>query len=349
MAHIFKSFLRTDWVNMDTVSVVVEKNTNKAVKEVIQLLDELFAGNEHRVIQVDARNIRDNEKMGMLVGYSLYRFRNIDSFSFRSVKIDLPFLGNVEINESYRELFAKLRRKGGNWEVYANLKDIDWSIINSIINEETDAMVSRLRVIQKKYELHQEKIANPLPKLKDFRHRWNFHIRQYDLLSLYKSCFNEVDQILAPASCYNPNPSFQRELVWNEEKKQAFIHSILDEIPIGSFYVNRTKTYDPVFTLGEGFGGLVWDGKQRLHALHDFILGKYSVLVNGNPMYYHDNPGFFMLKFSSCSITTYESNFDTLREIIEAYVVINSAQVKHTDEDLKKAINYLKQQGQPSN
>lgn len=347
MAHIFESFLKKDWTSIDTVSLVVEKNTKKAINETIAQLDELMKVN-HRVVMLDATIVKDEDKIAMLVGYSLYRYRNIDAFHFKAVMVELSPVESVEINDAYRDLFVKLRGQGGGWEHYAAQKGFNWYIINAILNAQIDSMLSRLRAVQEKYAPYIANVPDTLPKLEDIHRRWNFHIRQTNLLQLYKTCFNEVDQILAPASCYNPNPSFQRALVWSEEKKRNFIHSVLDEIPIGAFYVNRSKKYDPYFKLGEGFGGLVWDGKQRLHALHDFILGKFAVLVNGEWMYYHDHPAYFTHRFNDCSITEYESNFDTLREIIEAYVVINSAQVKHTDEDLQKAIDFLEKQGQLS-
>jgi hypothetical protein len=348
MAHIFKNFLRTDWKSIKTVPLVLEKSTKKAIIEIMERMNSILESEDFIIVKLDATILKEIDKIALIVGYCISINRNIDSFKFRAVQIQLSQSRSDDIDDEHLKLFMKLRNKGGNPSDYAAQQGCNWYIINAILIKQVEEMLSKLCSIQDKYEPHIKMLAEKLPRLEDRIRRWDFHTKQYDIFTLYKRCFNEVDQILAPASCYNPNPSFQRELVWSLDKKKRFICSILDELPIGSFYVNYAKEYDPYFKLGEGFGGLVWDGKQRLHALHDFISGKFSVLVNGVETYYHDDPGYFMLSFNSCSITIYESNFETLREIIEAYVIINSAQVKHTDEDLKKAIDYLSQQGELS-
>lgn len=347
MAHVFSTFIRNNWSGMDEVSIVVDKNTKKAVKETINELDELLKVN-YRIVSVDATAVTNEACLAMLVAYSLHKFRNLDTRDFRVVKLITAPVEPERLNDSYRNLFEKLKRIGGSWEQYAAQQGFDWLIINALINDDMEKILARLAAVQEKYQAIVEKTAASKINLDDFRRRWNFKTLQTNLFQLYKNCFDEVEQILAPHSCYNPNPSFQRDLVWSEEKKQQFILSVINEIPIGAFYVNRSKSDLLALELSEGFGGLVWDGKQRLHALDDFIQGKFSIMLNGKMVSYLDYSGFFNVKFGECSIMMYESSFETVREIIEAYVVINSSQVKHTDEDLKKAMDYLEQQGQVS-
>lgn len=349
MAHIFSTFIRTDWNNMDRVSIVIDKNTKKAVKEAIVELDELLKVN-YRIVSIDATAVTNEACLAMIVAYSLYKFRNIEMRDFRAVKIETVSIDAEKLNDAYRDIFEDLKNTGGTWETYAAKEGVDWLIINALINEGIEDFITRLSVVQTKYRIVIEKTVESRIQKDDFNRRWNFKTRQTNLFQLYKDCFDEIEQILAPHSCYNPNPSFQRDLVWSEEKKQQFILSIINEIPIGAFYVNRSKTTSNLLALelGEGFGGLVWDGKQRLHAMDDFIQGKFSIMLGGKMVSYLEYSGFFNVKFGDCSIMMYESSFDTVREIIEAYVVINSAQVKHTDEDLKKAIDYLEEQGEVS-
>lgn len=60
------------------------------------------------------------------------------------------------------------------------------------------------------------------------------------------------------------NPDFQRNEVWNEEKKSRLIESLILKIPLPMFYVSADE--NNVF--------YVVDGLQRLSTIRDFVLGK---------------------------------------------------------------------------
>ena len=62
-------------------------------------------------------------------------------------------------------------------------------------------------------------------------------------------------------------PSFQREYVWNQPKKQQLIDSILLGIPIPTFY----------FSIDKNGNLLVVDGKQRINSILEFLKGKLSL------------------------------------------------------------------------
>lgn len=348
MRHIYQDFLNPIAGGIEHVDIVIEKNTKKAVNEALEQMDALIKGNKNIIVHVDATNVLDPEKIALIVGFSMFQYRNMRGFGVTLTKVKLAeSLQVTELTDIDNRNFTVLKGRGGDWRDYPKVAGANWYRVNAQLLLEIDHLLARLKDVREKYQPYIEMISKERSK-REFRRRWNFSTRQQDLLGLYNRCFNEIDQIMNPDVCCNPNPSFQRDLVWSEEKKRSFIESILNEIPIGSFYVNRTDSYDPYFKLGEGLGTLLWDGKQRIHALDDFIKGKFAVMVNGEMIYYYDDPAFFYVKFSSCHITIYQSCFETLREIIEAYVVINSSQVKHTDEDLQKAIDYLESQGQPS-
>lgn len=62
-------------------------------------------------------------------------------------------------------------------------------------------------------------------------------------------------------------PSYQRQFVWSEEQQQSLIQSILDGVPIGSFFISKRKDdscYDIV------------DGQQRLKSIFYFIENDYK-------------------------------------------------------------------------
>lgn len=60
------------------------------------------------------------------------------------------------------------------------------------------------------------------------------------------------------------NPDFQRNEVWNEEKKSRLIESLILKIPLPMFYVSADE--NNIF--------YVVDGLQRLSTIRDFVLGK---------------------------------------------------------------------------
>ena len=62
-------------------------------------------------------------------------------------------------------------------------------------------------------------------------------------------------------------PSFQREYVWNQPKKQQLIDSILLGIPIPTFY----------FSIDKNGNLLVVDGKQRINSILEFLEGSLSL------------------------------------------------------------------------
>lgn len=349
MRHIFKDFTSYYDTPFEEFRIVVEKDTKKAVKEAILQVDECKKGSDKRLIFIDMENVRKPENIASFVAYSLYLHRNISHRDFKAMKVQLhPDCVVSEVSDLDLAQFRRMSRTGGSWQDYAVIEGINWGAINKLINDDIDDKLRRLNAIRESYQPYID-LINPEQTKINFNRRWNFHVRNHDLMTLYKNCFNEIELVTSPEMCCNPNPSFQRGLVWSEEKKREFIHSILNEIPIGSFYVNRPELDgDERLKLCEGYGSLLWDGKQRLHALDDFFKGKFAVQVQGKMVYYHESAAFFYHKFSSCMITQYMSYFNTLREVIEAYVVINSAQVKHTDEDLQKAIDFLESQGQPS-
>lgn len=166
--------------------------------------------------------------------------------------------------------------------------------------------------------------------------RSNFRLQNMnvELKTFFMTCFNPIRHALEPYSSINPSPSFQRDLVWTEDKKQDFIDSILRELPLGAFYVN-TSIHD--LELGEGSGNLLWDGKQRVHAIYSFLKDEFKVSINGQQYYYSEISSLFNEKLRATYITVMESDFETMEEIVEAYVIINQKQIRHTDEDLEKA------------
>lgn len=343
MIHLYKRYVKKD---IEYVQLTVEGNSKVAVKNVIDEIEEIFnATKENRLnqsicVKVDATKVKKENLLAQLVAFSLYVYRNIHYLDVKMVMIQTDSLPQ-EITDKDEELFLLLRNRGGKWIDYLNIEGVDWKIMNAIINRNIEELIEKFNQINAKYKEIISKNNGSAMEIKP-RHKFNFSSFNVNLLELYNRCFNELMHLLSPSHAYNVNPSFQRELVWDVEKKRKFIESIINDIPIGAFYVNVPKTFDIKNNLSEGYGGLIWDGKQRLHALHSFILSEFDVEIDGKPVYYHEAPTFFTNVFDRLTVPVFESRFDTLEEIIEAYVIINSAQVKHTDRDLQKAMDVLK-------
>lgn len=165
-----------------------------------------------------------------------------------------------------------------------------------------------------------------------------YHILSKPLINLIRSCF---DQTYNKEDAINPNPFFQRQYVWDEEKKQALILSILSEQSIGNFYVNQFTSLEAIEEIGEGYGSLVWDGKQRAHSVFDFLQDLFAVKLNGNYYYYSEIVPYFNRALDNVVVSIHQSYYNTAEEIVRDYLSINKHQVKHSDADLEYAASFL--------
>lgn len=141
-------------------------------------------------------------------------------------------------------------------------------------------------------------------------------------------------------------PKFQRDHVWTLEQKQQLIISILNDIPIGAFYVNKiviTKTensgevdHDKTYLLDN----IIYDGQQRYTAILEFLQGKFSIDYNGQTGTIADFGWPMLLEIKRYGISVIETNFDSMNDLIDYYVLINSGGTVHTKDELEKALSY---------
>jgi len=68
-----------------------------------------------------------------------------------------------------------------------------------------------------------------------------------------------------------PVPTWQRELVWNDEQCERFIQSIYAGVYLGLF------VYNDALSTAKHLDGLLIDGQQRLHALERYLNGELAV------------------------------------------------------------------------
>ncbi len=68
-------------------------------------------------------------------------------------------------------------------------------------------------------------------------------------------------------SMLNLQPEYQRNLVWDDQRKTALIESLLLRIPLPSFYLNEDEN---------GYKNVI-DGMQRLSTIHEFVQNAFPL------------------------------------------------------------------------
>lgn len=124
--------------------------------------------------------------------------------------------------------------------------------------------------------------------------------------------------------------AFQRDFVWSLEQKQALIISILNNRPIGTFFFNESDSSGEI-------DDVLYDGKQRFSAIKEFLQGEFPIVVNGEEYYWYELPYVDYRNFLSYSVSVAVSTFETMEDLIEYYIVLNTGGRTHTEGDIEKA------------
>lgn len=136
-------------------------------------------------------------------------------------------------------------------------------------------------------------------------------------------------------------PKFQRDSVWNLEQKQNLIISMLNEIPIGAFYVNQLPSYSKTEE-SEDLDIVLYDGQQRFLAIKEFMEGKFPLVVNGEEHFVGDLNIHDVIRLERTLVPIYTTSIESLDDLIDFYTVINTGGTLHTEEDISKAKSYKK-------
>lgn len=119
----------------------------------------------------------------------------------------------------------------------------------------------------------------------------------------------------------NLRPSFQRKLVWNNKHKEAFINTILKNLPFPEVYFadgeidlkrQRSKT-------------LVVDGQQRLSTIYQYIMGDDSFVIRSIPRF-NDLTPTQKTNFYDYPVVVRDLSRIEDEKIIEIFKRINSVQ-----------------------
>lgn len=157
----------------------------------------------------------------------------------------------------------------------------------------------------------------------EIKHR-NFTIEE--VASGYIS--NEDYGVIGYSGRLNIRPAYQREFVYKDKQREAVIHTIMKGFPLNVMYwaKNEDGTYE------------VLDGQQRTISFCQYVLGNFSVDVDGVPMYFHNLTDAEQRLILSYPIDVYicEGNG---KERLDWFRTINIAGEKLTDQELLN-INY---------
>lgn len=142
---------------------------------------------------------------------------------------------------------------------------------------------------------------------------------------------------------------FQRDIVWTLDQKQDLIISLLNDIPIGNFYVNSINIYSEIRKDSSRslkdyseIDNVLYDGKQRINAIIEFILGEFSVEYNGVEYYYGNLDFKTQHEITHKTVNVYQTEFSNKNDLIDFYILLNGNQTAHKQEDFDKALKFKK-------
>ena len=123
-------------------------------------------------------------------------------------------------------------------------------------------------------------------------------------------------------------PEYQRNYIYADGNKDvAVIESIIKGYPLGLIYFNETEEgrYE------------VLDGQQRITSIGRFLTGKFSVMIDGKPIYYNTLDKEIRKKIDETRLLVYICK-GTEQEIKEWFKTINIAGVPLNEQELLNAV-----------
>lgn len=135
------------------------------------------------------------------------------------------------------------------------------------------------------------------------------------------------------------DPPYQRGLCWNLEQKQFYITNIFNEMAKCTPTIVEYYSDDYTIKYFE-----VLDGKQRLTTLFDFIDNKFSILYDGEEIYFNDlideDKTFLLyLNVNYTRVMPIKLNTNvSLKDRLEIFLEVNYLGTKMRDEHLKNVL-----------
>lgn len=349
----------------------IKKLTKKDFKELEQTINLNYEKKEYNVYNIINLSIEEITISTIidLISFAIYINRNAESHNKLLYIKKITNLNSSDLVENslnsteVEKLYKHLKSKGGQLKEYldyckTNIKELiknsNGEISHLDFIYEVNRFVNRVRFnIENNNEYIQkiERVQNkePVNPTSISTNQIRTDKKLVSLSDFYRNCFSDIGLILENFRGINPKPSFQRKLVWDLERKKNLIISIYNQIPISAFYVNKfpfdiVRTENPA----QGYSSLLWDGQQRMHAIKDFLEDGFPVPVKmeteegciTKEIYFSQCKSFFWRAFEEYNLDVNVTYFSKIEDVIEAYITINKAGVKHLTSDFEEALLY---------
>ena len=138
---------------------------------------------------------------------------------------------------------------------------------------------------------------------------------------------NDEEGIVGYGGILNIRPKYQREFVYKDDKRNAVIETIWKDFPLNVMY--WAKNNDGTFE--------VLDGQQRTISVCEYVAGKFSIIVNGITLYFHNLTADQKEKILNYKLMIYFCE-GTDTEKLDWFKIINIAGEKLTDQELRNAV-----------
>lgn len=152
-------------------------------------------------------------------------------------------------------------------------------------------------------------------------------IKVKDLVTGYSD--NNEEGVVGYDGKLDIRPAYQREFVYKDKQQQAVIETILKGFPLNVLYWVKTDTSNADYE--------VLDGQQRTMSICEYVAGSFSILIDGNTMYFHnltENLKNTILDYELMVYFCEGSESDKL----DWFKTINIAGEKLTDQELRNAV-----------
>ncbi|RXH53948.1 HNH endonuclease family protein [Granulicella sibirica] len=124
----------------------------------------------------------------------------------------------------------------------------------------------------------------------------------------------------------NIRPAFQREFIYKESQRNEVIHTVRKDFPLNTMYWA---------VAGDGFE--LMDGQQRTVSICQYVMGDYSVEIDGSPRFFNNLTPEKKKQVLDYELSVYVCD-GTEDEKLSWFKIINIAGEKLTDQELRNAI-----------
>jgi len=125
----------------------------------------------------------------------------------------------------------------------------------------------------------------------------------------------------------NIRPPYQREFIYKEKQRNEVIHTVRKKFPLNTMY--WVKVGDDDFEL--------MDGQQRTISICQYVVGDFSVEIDGSPMNFGNLTGNKRQEILDYELSVYVCE-GTDSEKLDWFKIINIAGERLTDQELRNAI-----------